>query len=184
MQARPPALGASFSQSVRLLRARAAATVALGAGIVFALLSLCCGIGVIMAPWLLCELLALQLGQALGQPVPHSRAWISASAILLGAVLLTASVGWLCWLGLGTSGASFDAAQPALLGRLASAGGVLAAASALVALVFVLPFFYAPLILIEARAGLGGAVLESARLVASGGVIAHAVLSFAVNTIQ
>jgi hypothetical protein len=182
----PPQLAASLAGSVRLLRARPLATVALGAGIVLALLSVCCGIGVVMAPWLLCELLALQLGQATARAVPHRRTWISAGMTLLGAVLLTASVGWLSWLGLGTGSApaAASASDPGLLARMAGTGSLLAAASALVSLLFVLPFLYAPLILLEARAGLGSAVLESARLVARGGVLAHVVLSLAVNVVQ
>lgn len=184
MRSTPASLAASFAGSARLLRERAAATIALGAGIVLALLSVCCGIGVGLSPWLLCELLALQLGQALGQPVPHRRAWISAGAILLGAVLLTASVGWLTWLGLGTTARTVPGSEPSLVASAASAGGLLASASALVTLAFVLPFFYAPLILIEARAGLSGAVLESARLVTSGGTLAHMALSVCVNAVQ
>jgi hypothetical protein len=182
----PPQLLTSFAGSARLLRARPLATIALGAGIVLALLSVCCGIGVVMAPWLLCELLALQLAQGTERAVPHRRAWISAGMILLGAVLLTASVGWLSWLGLGTGDAQpgADAPEIGLLARMAGTGSLLAAASALVALLFVLPFLYAPLILLEARAGLGGAVLESARLVARGGVLAHIVLSLVVNVVQ
>ena len=181
-----PRLLTSVAGSLRLLRARPLATIALGAGIVLALLSVCCGIGVVMAPWLLCELLALQLGQATARAVPHRRAWISAGFILLGAVLLTASVGWLSWLGLGTGDAqpAADMAGAGLLARMAGAGSLLAAASALIALLFVLPFLYAPLILLESRAGLGGAVLESARLVSRGGVIAHVLLSLVVNVVQ
>jgi hypothetical protein len=181
-----PQLGASLSGSLRLLRERLAATIALGAGIVLALLSVCCGIGVVMAPWLLCELLALQLGQAGGRPLPHSRAWISAGVILLGAVLLTASVGWLSWLGLSADGQTPlpTPAEPASLVPIGSAGDLLAVASALVSLLFVLPFLYAPLILLESRDGPIGAVLESARLVARGGALAHVLLSLCVNAVQ
>src|SRR5436190_12959154 len=101
----PPQLGASFAHSARMLIGRAGVTIALGAGVVLALLSLCCGIGVVMAPWLLCELNSMQLGEALGRPIAHNRTWVGACVIQLGAVVLTASVGWLTWLGLGTEAA-------------------------------------------------------------------------------
>jgi hypothetical protein len=183
-----PKVGACLEHSTRLLFGRFGAQVALGAGVVLALISLCCGIGVVMAPWLLCELTSVQLGQALGRTVEHRRTWIGACVILCGAVLLIGSVGWLTWLGLGTQSMA-PSAQASALGALGSVvtftpGGALALASALVSLVFVLPFMYAPLILIEARAGLGGAVLESARLVVRGGVLPHLLLSLTANVVQ
>ena len=182
----PPNLLACASHSGRLLAQRLGVQVALGAAVVLSLVSVCCGIGVVMAPWMLCELTAVQLGEALGQAVPHRRSWIGASAILFGAVLLTASVAWLTWLGLGTEAGPahpFTWDAPALRSMLNSGAG-LAVASGLGSLFFVLPFLYAPVILIEARAGLGGAVLESARLVARGGVLPHLGLSLAINGIQ
>ena len=42
----PPQVGASLAHSARILLGRAGVTIALGAGVVLALLSLCCGIGV------------------------------------------------------------------------------------------------------------------------------------------
>jgi hypothetical protein len=170
-QALPPRLGASLRRSVRLLLGRFLATSALGAAIVLALVAVCFGMGIVLAPWLLCELLGLQLGEALGQPIARSRSWLAASFVLLGAVLLTALVGWLTGLGLG------DEAAGGLW------GGLLAIASAVVSLAFVLPFLYAPLISIEAGAGLGRAVLESARLVSSGGALRHFSLSLGAHAL-
>jgi hypothetical protein len=179
-----PQVGASLAHSARILIGRPSVTIALGAGVVLALLSLCCGIGVVMAPWLLCELNSMQLGEALGRPIAHNRTWIGACLIQLGAVVLTASVGWLSWLGFGTEATPIALTQSVELSTLVRPGGLLAIASALVSLVFVLPFVYAPLILIEARASLGGAVLESALLVARGGVLPHLALSLAANSVQ
>ena len=122
-------------------------------------------------------------GHATGVAVPRSRAWIGACAILLFAVLLAASVGWLSFLALGT-----DAPRVGELGGLALAplesGRAAVAGQQPGVLVFVLPFLYAPMILIESRARFSGAVLESARLVARGGVLPHAALSIVANALQ
>jgi hypothetical protein len=165
-------VGASLRDSSRLLRSRSGPAIALGAGIVLAAISVCCGTGVVMTPWLICELIALQLAQAVDRPFARRRTWISAGVILLGAVLLTSSVGWVTWLGVGTDAGMHGVA------------GLFAAASALVAVVFMLPFLYAPLLLVEGRAGLGGAVLESARLVVAGGALPHLRLSLTANLVQ
>jgi hypothetical protein len=167
-----PGVGASLRHSSRLLRSRTGPAIALGAGIVLASISVCCGTGVLMTPWLMCELIALQLAQAVDRPFARRRTWISAGVILLGAVLLTSSVGWVTWLGVGTGAGTHGVA------------GLFVAASALVAVVFVLPFLYAPLLLVEGRAGLGGAVLESARLVVAGGALPHLQLSLTANVVQ
>lgn len=180
------AIGASLRRSLELTRARLWASVALGAGVVLSLVSLCCGIGALMAPWILCELLALQLGQALGTQIERSRSWFGAGAVLLAATLLVGSVGWVTWLGLGTDPVSLagTAGEDGGWMKLGSGGAWLAAASSVVSWVFVLPFFYAPLILLATRATLGSAVLESARLVASGGALAHFRLAFVANALQ
>lgn len=180
----PPRVLACFAESVRYLRARAAATIALSAGVVLALISVCCGMGVVMTPWLLCELLALTLATATGAAALRSRTWLFACAILLFAVLLAASVGWLSFLALGTDAPRIGELGPGLAPRLGSPGALLALVSSVAVLVFVLPFLYAPLILIESRSGFSGAVLESARLVARGGVAPHAALSLAAHALQ
>ena len=178
-----PRGSASLAHSARILLARPGVIIALGTGSVLALLSLCCGIGVVLAPWLLCELLSVQLGEALGRPIPHRRSWAGACLILFGAVALTASVGWLSWLGLAAAPAAPQLAPAAVL-PLFTPGALLSLGSALISVVFVLPFMYAPLILIESRADLGGAVLESARLVARGGTLPHLWLLLAANSVQ
>lgn len=178
----------SLRRSVELAQARPLASVVLGAGVVLSLVSLCCGIGALMTPWILCELLALQLSEVLGEPAPRSRSWIGAGAVLLAAVLLVGSVGWVTWLGLGTdpislAGTASDGEGAGWM-RFGGGGAWLAAASSVVSWVFVLPFFYAPVILLGTRASLGTAVLESARLVARGGAFRHFRLAFVSNLVQ
>lgn len=168
-----PGIGASLQRSSRLFWGRSGTSIAMGAGIVLGLISVCCGTGVLMTPWLLCELNAMQLAQAIGEPIGRSRNWIGAGAILLAAVLLTSTVAWLTWLGLAPDG-----------GQPSGVSGLLVFCSVLVTLAFVLPFLYAPLILVDGRAGVGGATLESARLVMAGGAVPHIALSFCANAIQ
>jgi len=182
-----PSVVRSLAASARLLRARPLASLALGIGVALSLLSVCCGIGVVVAPWLLCELLALQLSVGSARPIERSAAWLWAGLVMLGAVLLVASVGWLAFLGLGTQPLSIvDAPVHGALpwAQVRSGGAWLAAGSALVGMVFVLPFLYAPLILLRARTSLGTAVLESARLVRDGGAARHLLLSLGSNVVQ
>jgi hypothetical protein len=179
-----PSVGACLRRSAQLLLGRSGATIALGAAIVLGLISVCFGIGVVMAPWLLCELLALQLGEALGTPPPRAPAWAGACAILFGAVLLTASVAWLSWLALGTDAPSVALSESAGTAHALTAGGAFAVASAIASLGFVLPFLYAPLILVEGRGGIGASVLESARLVAREGALPQFGLSLVANAVQ
>ncbi len=184
---RGPTLRASAGGAARLLALHPVACLALGGGITLSLLSVCCGIGVVMAPWLACELLAVQLGAQLREPIARSRSWLSAGIVLLGAVVLVASVGWLTLLGLGTQplglteATSFGTRLP--WAEVQSGGALLSAASAVVSLVFVLPFLYTPHILLRTRATLGASVLESARLVARA-PLRHVVLSLIANAVQ
>src|SRR5690606_12565882 len=93
----PVAVGPNLRASFSLVRSRALAMIALGSAVVLGLVSVCCGIGVFTTPWLLCELLAMQLAEALGAPIARGSSWIYAGMILAGAVLFTAAVGWLTW---------------------------------------------------------------------------------------
>jgi hypothetical protein len=184
--ARAPTILGNLRGALGLLGAHPVICLSLGAGITLSLLSLCCGIGVVMAPWLACELLAVQLATQLGEPIERIRSWLSAGIVLLGAVVLVASVGWLTLLGLGTQ--PLGLIESGLGTRppwteMRSGGAWLSLASAVVALVFVLPFLYTPHILLRTRATLGACVLESARLVART-PLAHLVLSLAANAVQ
>lgn len=177
--------------SAALLGQRFVLTTSLGLAVVLGLVASCCGIGALIAPLFLCELLALQLANARalsvgerpsGRKAPvasfvRHRGWISACVVLLGAVALTASVGWLVALGLGTEIIDDATAWP-------GPAWLLVPASALFALVFVLPFMYAPLFLIERPVSLLDALLESARTVWLAGPLAQLGLSCAANSVQ
>jgi hypothetical protein len=185
--ARAPTLLGSLRGAWHLIAAHPVSCLSLGTGITLSLVSVCCGIGVVMAPWLACELLAVQLAAQLREPIERSRAWWLAGLVLFGAVALVASVGWLTLLGLGTqplglTEASAGGARMPWL-EVQSGGALLSAGSAIVSLLFVLPFLYTPHILLRTRATLGASVLESARLVART-PLAHVGLSLGANTVQ
>jgi hypothetical protein len=175
----PPLLRASFS----LLRARPVVTLALGAAVVLSLLSVCCGVGLLTTPWFMCELFALQLSEATGRPVARNLSWFPAGGVLLGAVLLVSSAAWLTLLG-ASPDLPLDAVQSASLSSLVKSGGFFATLSSTIALLFILPFLYCPLILIEERARFDRALLESARRVVSGGALAHVRFSLFAHALQ
>jgi hypothetical protein len=179
---------ASFAGSVRLLRARPVMSLSLGAAVVLGLVASCCGVGALIAPFFLCELLALQLGHALpgkeGPPARHG-GWLAACVVLLGAVVLTASVGWLVGLGLGTELLATDAVDRVASSlALPDSAWLLVPVSALGALVFVLPYSYAPHLLIERPMPMIEAMVESARRVRSAGVLSQAALSVCAHALQ
>jgi hypothetical protein len=177
------ALGPAFVASLGLLRKRPVVLPALGAAIVFSLSSICCGIGLFTTPWFICELFATQLALCTGQPTLHSRSWIPAGLILLGAVLLVMGTSSLTLLG-ASPDLPPDGAQLSGIGTLMRSGGFYAAISSTLSLLFIVPVLYAPLVLIDRRAGFEEALLESVRIVVRRGVIASLTLSLAANLVQ
>jgi hypothetical protein len=177
------ALVPAFVASFRLLRKRPVVLPALGAAIVFSLSSICCGIGLFTTPWFICELFATQLALCSGQPALHSRSWIPAGGILLGAVLLVMGTASLTLLGASPDLAP-DGAQLSGIGTLMRSGGFFAAISSTLALLFIVPVLYAPLVLIDRRAGFEEALLESVRIVMRRGIVASLTLSLVANVVQ
>lgn len=177
------ALGPAFLASLGLLRQRAVVLPALGAAIVFSLLSVCCGIGLLTTPWFICELFATQLALITGKPALHSVSWLSAGMVLLGAVLLVMATASLTLLGAGPD-LPPNAAPLSGLGTLMRSGGFYAAISSTLALLFIMPVLYAPLVLIDRRADFEEALLESVRIVVRRGVVASLSLSFAAHVVQ
>ncbi len=174
-----PALQASW----RLLRARPVVTLALGAAVVLSLISVCCGIGLFTTPWFMCELFALQIAQTNGGSSPRTLAWVPASLILLGAVLLVSAAAGLTLLG-ATPSLVISATQPLGWSLLARSTPFYALLSSVIAVLFILPFLFCPLILIEEGASFDTALLESARRVVAGGTLQHARLSLAAHGLQ
>jgi hypothetical protein len=165
-------VGPAFRASLALLERRPYAASALGLALFTSLASVCCGFGVIAAPWFACELLALLLSVGLDRPLVRSSAWLWAGLVQMVAVVLLTTVASLALMSLGPSvvpGATGHADQ-GLLSRVGQALAVSGVAGGLV-LSLTVYFEHAPLILIERGGGFMAALLESARLVARSGTL-------------
>lgn len=174
----------SLRESVRLLRAHPVFALSLGTAIVLSLCSACTGLGAVVGPWFVCELYGVQIATGTGTRKARGPQWISAAAIVLGTVLVIAATVWLSAMWFGPNVATADAAEgplpwPETLRRLSLVIG-----STALAVGFIAPFLYAPLILIDRGGRIGGAVVESAWLVARGGVLRHLAIAFVVYGLQ
>src|SRR5690349_9160728 len=166
-----PRLLESLRESLRMLRARPVAIPLTGAAVILSIGAVCCMFGLVAGPWFACELTAMQLALATERPVVRTRAWLSAGVLLLGSVSLSAAVFWLTMVGLGVDLSS--GIDPTEETGLAGASVLYGAASAVLAQAFVLPFVYAPFLLIDRGGTIPWAAAESARLVVRGGTVRH-----------
>jgi len=172
----------ALRKSWALLVLRPIATLSLSMSLLTSLFAVCCGLGLIAAPWFGCELLALQLGNLDGSPPARRTAWLIAGALQLVAVVLLATLSVLGALVL-------DVDEPdALLAplRLASLAGPLVGTLAALALTLALlvHFEHAPAILIDRGGSALSALLESARLVHVTGVARTLLTSAASYALQ
>lgn len=170
--------------SVRLLRAHPVISLSLGGAIVLSLCSVCTGLGALIAPWFVCELYGVQLATVTRVSRPRSMSWVAAAAVILATVLVVAFAGWLAALGFGPDLATADAAEAPLAWPETVRRIGLIMGSMTLAVGFIAPFVYAPLILIDRGGRIGGAVVESAWLVAHGGVGRHLAISSIVVMLQ
>lgn len=167
---------AAFRASIALLRQRPLAGLALGVALYTSLASVCCGFGVIAAPWFSCELLALLLSNGTGETPARHRGWLWAGLYQMAAVIVLSSVALLALMALGPAqplGGQPGLALPDGLLQALSVGSV----AGVLVLALTAHFEYAPLILIERGGTLSAALLESARVVGLSGVLRTFVLS-------
>lgn len=179
-----PSARRELRTSVDLLRTHPAHSIALGAAIVLSLCAVCTGLGAVVGPWFVCELYGVQLAAATGVARERGRAWLGAAAVVLATVVVVALTGWLAALGFGPDVATADAAEGPLPWPEALRRVGLIAGSVTLAVGFIAPFVYAPLVLIDRGGRLGGAAIESAWLVARTGVARHLALTFVVFALQ
>jgi hypothetical protein len=161
-----------------LLQRRAFAGLALGLALYTSLASVCCGFGMVAAPWFSCELLALLLSNGTGEASPRNRSWLWAGVYQMASVIVLSSVALLALMALGPAQPFAVSPRggmelPAELLQALSVGGV--AGTLVIALTA--HFEYAPLILIERGGGLLAAMLESSRLVSLSGLFRTFLLS-------
>ncbi|MFW6050859.1 MAG: hypothetical protein ACODAU_06775 [Myxococcota bacterium] len=169
--------------AARLLAVHPGLSVGLGVALVLSLGSVCCGLGLIAAPWFACELLALTLATGLGRRVPRQRGWLAAGAVqAVAVVVLSAAVGAaVTWLGAETPRSS---EMPAPVAPSNARLLALALGGSVLGLLYMVPYIYAPLLLVDRGGGLGAAMAESARYVVRGGFVAHLGLSLASHLLQ
>lgn len=172
-------------RSGRLFARRPFISLALGAAVVLSMIAVCCGVGALSTPWFMAELLALQLAEAHGRRLPRTKGWIAAASVLVAAVLLVAASAWLTTLAFQTQVQSEGVVSGSEFGALPQLGGlVIAIMTTVIALAAVIPLFYAPVILLDRGGNVGGALLESVRLVIDRGFVRHLMISLLSHTVQ
>jgi hypothetical protein len=169
---------AAFRGSLALLRRRPFAGLALGLALYTSLVSVCCGFGIVAAPWFSCELLALLLSAGLAAPLPRNRSWLWAGLYQMASVIVLSSVALLALMALGPAqpfavAPSGGLEMPSELLKALSVGSI----AGFLVIALTAHFEYAPLILIERGGSLIAALLESARVVSLTGVLRTFLLS-------
>ncbi|MGE0788785.1 MAG: hypothetical protein AB7S26_24140 [Sandaracinaceae bacterium] len=164
--------------SFRMLVAHPLTLSALGGAVLLSLASTLFGIGVLVGPWFVLEIFAFQLSVLGARVLPRSIAWARAGLVVVLIVGVVATATWVAALAIGPDVSTADlAARP--LPWLDAVERVLAITSVTaIAVAFIAPFVYAPLVLLERGGTIGAAVLESAWLVQRGGMLRHWVLAF------
>ncbi len=164
-----------LKESLRTFRAQPVSMAVLGFSLVLSAFLLPCGLGLVALPWFGSELYALQVATQAGGKVRRQRAWLSAGVFILGAAILVIIAAVLASLGAHLRGedAFTDVRRVGL-----TAGGVALAAF------FVMPFTYAPRILVDRGGSMGGAALESARFFIQDGALGHVAMVALAHVIQ
>lgn len=184
MTARALSATVALRRSWALFRLRMVAGMCVSVALLTSLFAVCCGLGMVAAPWFMCELLAIQIASGTGQVALRTSSWLCAGLIQMVAVLVLSSLAFLTVLALGSDvvlGTSrtvlpLDVRLFESLGISLGAGGF--------ALALVVHFEHAPAILIERGGGLVAALLESARLVNMSGFFRTWLTSAAAHGLQ
>ncbi len=93
-----------------MLRRHPVVSPALGGAVVLSLASVLFGIGVLVTPWFVCEMFALQLAMLTGRPSERSVAWVRAGLLALCMVGLVGAATWLAALAIGPDVSTADSA--------------------------------------------------------------------------
>ncbi len=176
-----PELGPLLVRSWGVVRSHPVVVTALGGAVLLSFASMLFGIGVVVTPWFVCEIFALQLAVLTDRPTDRSVAWIRAAAFVLGMTGVVVAATWMAALAIGPDVSTADASSSPLPWPEATRRVALIAAVTGLTVGFIAPFQYVPLILIERGGTVGSAVLESAWLVRRGGLARHWLLAFAAH---
>lgn len=161
----------ALRRSVGVARVHPWVTLALGAALVLAIASTFTGLGLVLAPWFVCEVFALCLSASGVATQPRGTAWIQAALVVLGVGVLFGSVVALAALVFGPDLAAVDRASVLPWGQSAlRIVGIFAIS--ITSLAFVLPFMHVPAIQVERGGPFGTSVLESVWLVRTTGALA------------
>ncbi|MDB4985180.1 MAG: hypothetical protein JWN04_358 [Myxococcaceae bacterium] len=182
---RAPGPAEALRQSWALFKLRPVSTLSVSLALLTSLFAVCCGLGIVAAPWFMCELFALQISGGTGRETQRSSAWLWAGLVQLLAVLVLCSLAFLTLLALGPDvllGGVAQASSPTTA-RLVESLTLLFGAGGL-ALALVVHFEHAPSILIDRGGSLSFALLESARLVSATGVVRCWLTSIAAHGLQ
>jgi hypothetical protein len=182
---RAPSPAQALRHAWTLFKVRPWSTMSVATALLLSLFAVCCGLGVVAAPWFMCELFALQISSGTGRGTTRSSSWLWAGLVQLLAVMVLCSLAFLTLLALGPDvvlGSAAQAARPANA-RLIESLGLLLGAGGL-ALSLLVHFEHAPSILIDRGGSLRFALLESARLVAETGVVRSWLTSTAAHGLQ
>ena len=169
---------ALLARSWAVLRAHPVVASALGGAVVLSMASMLFGIGVVVTPWFVCEIFALQLAVLNDAPTRRTAAWIRAGLLVMGLVGVVIAATLLGALAIGPDVSTADSAAAPLPWPEALRQVALIATVGTLTVGFIAPFAYAPLILIERGGRVGEAILESAWLVRRGGLLRHWALVF------
>ena len=151
---------------------RPLATLALGLALLTSLVAVCCGLGVVAAPWFLGELFALQITLGTGVRVARTRAWLWAFVLQMVAVMILCTVVGLTLLSVGPDvvvGGSLD--STGTLARDVAHSVLVFVVAGGLTLALTVYFEHAPALLLDRGGQLTAALLESARLVADSGAL-------------
>ena len=109
-QGEPLSLRPLAADTWRTLRAHPLTSTALGAAALLSMASMVFGIGVLVTPWFLCEIFALQLAVLAGITPRRDRAWFRAGFLVLCMVGVVVGATWLAMLIIGPDVATADRA--------------------------------------------------------------------------
>ena len=149
---------------------------AVGFCIVVSMGAVCCGVGLLTAPWFAAELLGLQLAWSLGVSIDRKGSWwwaIVFLSLVAGVVVATGALTMSSWVQADATDLAMGFSDSSV-----GLGVVFGLVGITIANLILMPYLFAAPILIDRGGGLGAALADSARLVAEAGVLRFIAFGF------